>query len=251
MRHPKEQVYSAVEIRHEGLTLKKTKKVVSNAFKIPIKAVSSVWRWCKRFAKDDKQTIYGLSDLLHVDETEIELYDGEKAWWWGVKDPATKKFVATHVSKTRNLASARFLFWEARRRFPVGYWPKVIRTDGWPGYRRAIFEVFGPEVKHDKFLSFKSHSNNEIENAWRMKKWFPRFRDIEFGRIHTRHVISEFNAEKDKFLTSLSYVYAKLSSLFIRQNFLYSGGQLREGLSAFSKLPNKPDFYASDSGQIN
>ena len=81
------------------------------------------------------------------------------------------------------------------------------------GYRRAIFEVFGPEVKHDKFLSFKSHSNNEIENSWRMKHWFPRFRNTDSAKIHTRHVISEFNAEKDKFLISLSYVYAKLSKL--------------------------------------
>jgi len=97
------------------------------------------------------------------------------------------------------LKDARYLLWEARRRFPPTYWPKVIRTDGWPGYRRAIFEVFGPEVKHDKFLSFKSHSNNEIENSWRIKHWFPRFRSIDSGRIHTRHVISEFNTEKDNY----------------------------------------------------
>ena len=213
MRFPREQVLTAVDVRHEGLTLEKTRKSVSKAFKIVIKSVSSVLRWCRKFAKNDKQIIHDLSDLLHVDETEIELYNGEKAWFWGVKCPKTKKFVATHLSKTRNLADAKFLFWEARRRFPPTYWPKIIRTDGWPGYRRAIFEVFGPEVKHDKFLSFKSHSNNEIENSWRMKHWFPRFRNIESGRVHTRHVISEFNAEKDKFLTILSYVYAKLSCL--------------------------------------
>ena len=200
MRFPKDFVYSAVDIRHEGLTLKKTKKVVSKIYKILVKAVSSVWRWCKKFAKHDTEIIQGLSDLLHIDETEIELFNGEKAWFWGVKCPRTKKFVATHISKARTLQDAKFLFWEARRRFPPAYWPKSIRTDGWPGYRRAIFEVFGHGVKHDKFLSFKSHSNNEIENSWRMKNWFPRFRNIESGRIHTRHVISEFNAEKDNFL---------------------------------------------------
>lgn len=81
--------------------------------------------------------IRGLSNLLHTDETEIELFNGEKAWFWGVC-PCTKKFVATHVSKTRTLKDAKFLFWEARRRFPTGYWPKTIRTDGWPGYRRAM-----------------------------------------------------------------------------------------------------------------
>ena len=119
MRFPKNQVYSAVEIRHEGLTLKKTRKVVSNAFKIVVKSISSIYRWCKKFARDDKEVIQGLGGLLETDETEIELYDGEKAWFWGVKCVKTKKLVATHVSKTRTLKDAKLLFWEARRRFPL------------------------------------------------------------------------------------------------------------------------------------
>ena len=65
--------------------------------------------------------------------------------------------------------------------------------------RRAIFEVFGPEVKHDKFISFKEYNNNDIENTWRIKHWFPRFRNLDSARIHTRHVATEFNEEKDSF----------------------------------------------------
>lgn len=203
MRHPKDQVYSAVEIRHEGLTLKKTRKVVSNAFKIVVKSVSSIGRWCKRFAKDDKGIIHGLGDLLETDETQIELFNGEKAWLWGVKCVKTKKVVASHISKTRTLKDAKILFWETRRRFPPSYWPKFIRTDGWSGYRRAIAEVFGYEVKHDKFLSFKEHNNNDIENTWRIKHWFPRFRNLDSGRIHTRHVITEYNNDRDILLTHI------------------------------------------------
>ena len=206
MRFSKDQVMSAVEIRHEGLTLKKTRKVVSNAFKIIVRSASSVYRWCIRFAKDDNEIIYGLGELLETDETEIELFNGEKAWFWGVKCVKTKKLVATHVSKTRTLKNAKILFWHARRRFPIGYWPRFIRTDGWPGYRRAIIEVFGHEVKHDKFLSFESHDNNDIENTWRIKHWFPNFRSLESASVHTKHVVSEFNAENDKFGEVSSYV---------------------------------------------
>ena len=108
--------------------------------------------------------------MLETDETQIELCNGGKAWLWGVKCVKTKKVVASHVSKTRTLIDAKILFWEARRRFPPSYWPKIIRTDGLPAYRRAIFEVLGPEVKHDKFISFKEHNNNDIENTWRIKK---------------------------------------------------------------------------------
>ncbi len=199
MRFPKEQVEASVDIRHEGLTLKKTKKVVSRIFKHVVKSVTTIWRWCQRFAKHDKNTIYGLGDLLYVDESEIDMFNGEKAWFWGVKDGVTKKVVAIHISKTRTLQDAKFLLWEARRRFPPTYWPKAIRTDGWPGYRRAIVEVFGHDVKHDKFLSFKNHSNNEIENFWRITNWFPWFRTLDAARVHARHVVSEFNAEKDIF----------------------------------------------------
>lgn len=200
MRFTREQVETAVDIRHEGLTLKKTRKTVSNAFKRVVRSISTIWEWCQRFAKNDLSIINDLGPMLYGDETEIELFNGEKAWLWGLKDGATKKFVATHISKTRTLQDAKKLFWEARRRFPPTYWPKAIRTDGWPGYRRAIIEVFGHDVVHDKFLSFKSHSNNEIENAWRITNWFPRFRNLDTARNHIKHVVSEFNAEKDIFV---------------------------------------------------
>jgi len=117
----------------------------------------------------------------------------------GLFCPATKKIVGWHLSEQRTLHDAKLLFWETRRRFPVTYWPKAIRTDGWPGYRQAITKVFSHEVKHDKFLSFKEHSNNEIENFFRCKRRFPRFRNPESAKVYTRHVISEFNAEKDNF----------------------------------------------------
>ncbi len=31
------------------------------------------------------------------------------------------------------------------------------------------------------------------------KHWFPKFRNLESAKIHTQHVASEFNTEKDNF----------------------------------------------------
>ncbi len=56
--------------------------------------------------------------------------------------------------------------------------------------------VFAHEVRHDRFLSFKSHSNNVIENFFRHKRKFPRFRTIESARRYIGHWVSEYNAEK-------------------------------------------------------
>jgi len=53
-------------------------------------------------------------------------------------------------------------------------WPKKIRTDGMPSYYPAIMKVFSRNIEHDKFRSFESHSNNEIENFFRCKNRFPK-----------------------------------------------------------------------------
>ena len=96
------------------------------------------------------------------------------------------------------MQDANFLFWEARRRFPSSYLPKAVRTDGWPGYREAIHKVFSHEVKHDICFSFKNHSNNVIENFFRCKRRFPKFRDVNSARKYVGHWICEYNAEKPK-----------------------------------------------------
>ncbi|MBI5347462.1 MAG: DDE-type integrase/transposase/recombinase [Candidatus Aenigmarchaeota archaeon] len=113
-----------------------------------------------------------------------------------MKCPKTKAIVGHLVTEHRTLANAKLLFWEARRRFPVVYWPKAIRTDGFAGYRQAIVEALGHEVNHNKFLSFKEHSNNEIENFFRCKRRFPRFRTLESAKRYINNWIYEYNAEK-------------------------------------------------------
>ena len=200
MRFPREQVETAVDIRHRGLTLEDTRRAVSKAFRIPVRAFSTIYRWSKKFAKQTSCVIEGLSDLLHVDETMIKSFcRGEFFYLWASKCSGTKKVVSWHVSEFRTTDEAEQFFWSTRRRFSVFYWPKAIRTDGWPGYRYAIHKVLGHETYHDKFISFKSHSNNVIENFFRCKRRFPRFRTLESARTYIAHWISTYNEEKDIF----------------------------------------------------
>jgi len=130
------------------------------------------------------------------DETLIKTFQkGKWLYFWAVKCPATKAVVGWHLSECRTLCDAKALFWEARRRFPVGYFPKFVRTDSMPAYRFAISKVFNYEVKHEKVISFK-HGNNVIENFFRCKRRFPRFRTMESARSYIAHVINEYNSEK-------------------------------------------------------
>ena len=144
--------------------------------------------------------IEGLAELLHCDETLLKTNKkGKFLYFWAVKCPKTKCIVGWHLSEQRTLRDAKFLLWETRRKFPVGYLPKAIRTDGFPGYREAIHKVFSFEVKHDIFFSFKNHSNNEIENFFRCKRRFPRFWSPESARKYVGHFVAEYNAEKLNF----------------------------------------------------
>ena len=200
MRFPKKIVDFAVRQRHKGLTLKAVKQSIFEEFGL-IVSETAVYKWCIRFAKQTVQVLKGLADLLHCDETLLKTHKkGRFFYFWAIKCPKTKCVVAWHLSEHRTLQDAKFLFWEARKRFSVGYLPKAIRTDGWPGYRFAIHKVFSHEVRHDMFFSFKNHSNNVIENFFRCKRRFPKFRDVNSGRKYLGHWVSEYNAEKLKIL---------------------------------------------------
>ncbi len=67
-----------------------------------------------------------------------------------------------------------------------------------PAYSFAIHTVLGHDVKHERVISFK-HGNNVIENFWRCKNRFPRFRTIESARKFIDHWMGE-NFGEDSFL---------------------------------------------------
>ena len=200
MRFPKKVVEIAVSLYHKGLTLKAVKKAVFEIFEFVVSEVS-IYKWSKKFAKQTSQVLKGLAELLHCDETLLKTYKKRKFFYfWAIKCPKTKYIVGWHLSEHRTLYDAKLLLWECRRRFPIGYLPKAIRTDGFPGYRFAIHKVFSYEVEHDKFLSFKNHSNNVIENFFRHKRKFPKFRNLESARKYISHWVSEYNSEKQQIL---------------------------------------------------
>lgn len=94
----------------------------------------------------------------------------------------------------------------------------LVRTDSMNAYRFATMKVFSHEVKHEKVISFR-HGNNVIENFFRCKRRFPRFRTIESARRYIGHWVSEYNAEKLKisemFIILLVNVIQRCKSLSI------------------------------------
>lgn len=195
MRFPKKVVETAVSLYHKGLTLKSVKKSIFEIFEL-IVSITSIWKWCKKFVKQKHEVIPGLAKRLHGDETLLKTFQKLVFYYfWAIKCPKTKCIVGWHLSERRTLRDTKLLLWEARRRFPVDYLPKFIRTDKMPAYRFAISSVFHHEVRHEKVRSFK-HGNNVIENFFRCKRRFPRFRTLESARKYIGHWVAEYNAEK-------------------------------------------------------
>lgn len=186
MQFPKDVVETAMGLRSDGLPLRKVRRRARRIHKIHVKSDQTILNWFRKFGKVPKQALSGLADLLHADETKLKTWKkGLFFWFWAMRGKGCQP-VGWHVSLSRDMHEAKMLMWEARRRFPIGYMPKAIRTDKMPAYRRAISSVFAHEVKHTKVVSFK-HGNNIIECFWRCKRSFPRFRTIESARIFINH----------------------------------------------------------------
>jgi len=178
------------------MTLKDVKFCLFSIFGLFPNSISAIWYWCQRFVKKFTQIIEDLSERLHCDETLIKTFQkGKFFYFWVVKCPKTRCVVGWHVSEHRTLYDAKFLFWETRRKFPVGYMPKFIRTDKMPAYNFAINKVFSHEVKHEKVISFK-HGNNVIENFFRCKRRFPKFRTLQSAGRYLSTWIYDYNTEK-------------------------------------------------------
>lgn len=204
MQFPKDVVETSMGLRSDGLPLWKVRRRARRIHKIHVKSDQTITNWLKKFGRVPKQALSGLADLLHADETKLRTYrKGLFFWFWAMRCKGMQP-VGWHVSAGRTMHDTKLLFWEARRRFPVGYFPKAIRTDKMPAYRRAISSVFNHEVKHEKVISFR-HGNNVIENFFRCKNRFPRFRTLESARIFINHWMRENFEEESLFWLLASY----------------------------------------------
>ncbi len=213
MKYPEKVARTASLLYHKSMPLKDVRYCINKIFGINVKSNSVIWYWARRFPlKSTDERFKELSDMLHLDDTRIKTNrKGETFCMWAIKDPKTKAMV-THVSKDRNADEAKKLLEKAKRRFPVGYRPKAIRTDSFPGYHKAIMHAFDFQVKQDRFRSFESHSNNEIETEFRCKRRFPRFRVLESAM---RFVESyETNRNMEKLGDFLAWIFGSLNRMF-------------------------------------
>ena len=198
MRFKKHVVETAIGLYIDGLSLRKVRRRIKKIYGIVIKSNQTILNWLYKFGKKPVNFLTGLKPRLYGDETKVRMWlKGLFLWFWALRCEGSQP-VGWHVSMQRDMHETKMLMWEARRHFPPNYWPEAIRTDKMPAYGFAIHSVLGHEVKHEKMISFK-HGNNVIENFWRCKNRFPRFRTLKTAKKFIDHWMWE-NFGDDSFL---------------------------------------------------
>ena len=218
MRFPKDVVETSMGLRSEGLSLKRTRIRAKKIHKILVKSNQTILNWFDKYGKKLTKPVQNLAERLHSDETLIRMWKkGLFLYFWAMICKGSQP-VGWHVSLGRDMHETKMFMWEARRRFPIGYIPKVIRTDKMPAYPFAIAKVFDHEVKHEKMISFK-HGNNVIENFWRCKRKFPRFRTLKNARKFIDHWMWEVYGNEE-FLSIFCHTFIGNNLSSGRINFI-------------------------------
>jgi len=194
--YPRRVIDTAVYLRIKGLKLADVQQSLERIFEITVKSLTTICNWVKSFVLLFSFVFRVASELLHVDETLLKTArKDEKLWLWVAKCPKTKLKI-WHLSRERSEREAERFMWKIREHLPVSvlHWPKRIRSDSLKSYYPAIMKVFNREIEHERVKSFKEHSNNEIEEFFRCKHKFPRFRSMEAAKSFLESWFNEHNA---------------------------------------------------------
>ena len=150
----------------------------------------TVFNWMIKFAqqlsKQKRQMAF--SNIWHVDEKFVRVRGcKEFAYLWVVIDNKNS-IIAVHVSRKRDIASARIALQIAKERAEKP--PDILVSDGCPSYIKVCKKVFGRKTKHaqahfkaERFMrkgSYYMLSNNRIESLnSKINLWYKKFRGFK------------------------------------------------------------------------
>jgi len=160
----------------------------------------AIYKWVIKFSS----ILFNLdsSYSLSADETVI-LFKQRKYYVWFLVDWKSKKIIAWHFSKYRDLSNALKLFNKIKSH------PSLITTDGLPLYPYAVEELFGKNIHERVYLGH----NNAVESRYslfkdfvRAKRGFKKFSNIFLyinGFVFTHNLYKDCGGDKNAVLSAL------------------------------------------------
>ena len=175
MRTPLVDIALAMELYHDGVSIRKTRRLLRKAGRIP-RHHSTVLRWLTKYPGVVQpfldQFPGKMSPVWSADETAVWCRRGDgplvQHWLWLCMDKGTRYVLASQLTdKRRTLHRATALFKQAQGR---SQWrPKVIQTDGLQAYPRGVRKVFWHplprlRVEHERVKAMGSNALMERVN---------------------------------------------------------------------------------------
>jgi transposase-like protein len=142
-RSEPEKIALALDLYFRGMSLRQIVEHFSQVHALKVSHVT-IYRWITHYSKlaadwlDSQDAIVG--EKWNIDETVVNV-NGENRYLWNVMDSETRMLLATHVSKGRSILEARAPLKKAKNSTETI--PTEIRSDGMPGYPKAIRREFG------------------------------------------------------------------------------------------------------------
>ena len=142
MKTGRKVIVAALNLYYEGLSLRKTQRVLETIYGKTVSQVA-ILGWIRKYsalvAEYAATLTPQLSGMWHEDETVVSC-ERKNVWFWQMIDEDTKFLVASHLSDTRTLQDTITIFQKGLEQAKIR--PRAVFVDGSLVYEPAFNHVF-------------------------------------------------------------------------------------------------------------
>jgi len=160
MKPPANQVTSALNMWHEGMSINAIRRNLKQEHgNMPSSA--TIYEWIRKYTQYATDSIKGykptkIGDTWVADETVIEI-DGNNVWLWDIIDYDTRFLLATRISRSRTTQDAQMLYDRAVKM--AGKEPEKVITDKLASY---LDVRYGEDTDHIRSSPFAVEDNTQL-----------------------------------------------------------------------------------------
>jgi transposase-like protein len=171
MKSTPQVVTIALDLYFKGISMRSIVDHLKQFYNLEVSHVA-VYKWIRKYIgmmkKYCDQLVPRVSGIWHSDEMTLNIKDLDNhdslRWAWNVIDNESRFWLATQITKKREIADARQVLAQASSISQTR--PMAIVTDGLRSYQDAIPKEFytmkSPRTQHVRVPNIRNHSNNNM-----------------------------------------------------------------------------------------
>jgi transposase-like protein len=171
MKATPETVTVALDLYFKGISMRAIVDHLKQFYNVDVSHVA-IYKWIRKYVKMLKayadQLVPRVSGIWHSDEMALNIRNLDNhenlRWAWNVIDNESRFWLATQITKKREIADARCILAQASSL--ANKRPMAVVTDGLRAYQDAIPKEFytmkAPRTQHVRIPNIRDHSNNNM-----------------------------------------------------------------------------------------